>query len=226
MPQISNELFTFLGELSQNNNREWFAANKLRYENEVRDRAVAWIEEMIRPVGRVAPMLSVVASAHRGSLLRIYRDTRFSKDKTPYKTNVGISFNHQAEAGFCLPGAYIHLSCDECFVGVGCWRPNRDVLRQIRSAILDNPDLWKKVRRQPGFCRLFKMAGESLKTAPRDIDPGHPLIEDLRRIDFIAVSPLSRDEATSSDATKFVVNKIKAARPMMTFLCDAAGVPY
>ena len=88
---ITPKLFRFLRELKKNNDRDWFAENKHRYEDDVKQPAVELVRRLEKPLDRVAPMLSVVAKGHGGSVLRIYRDTRFSKDKTPYKTNVGIS---------------------------------------------------------------------------------------------------------------------------------------
>lgn len=223
---IGPQLFTFLEELRDHNDRDWFQTHKLRYETDVRDAAVAWIEQLARPLSRSAPMLSVVAKRSGGSLMRIYRDTRFGKDKTPYKTNVGISLRHQADGNIHAPGVYIHLAPDECFVGAGCWRPERETLAAIRAAIHGDPAGWKKVRDQKRFRAAYDLAGERLKTSPRDYDKNHPLIDDLRRIDFIAVAPLTQEQVTADDATKHIVNLIRDAKPWMQFLCAAMDVPY
>ncbi len=225
-PIISPELFKFLRDLRRNNNRDWFAENKARYESDVKDPAVELIGQLVKPLSRAAPMLQAIPKGHGGSLLRIYRDTRFSKDKTPYKTNVGISIRHQASGDIHAPGAYIHLDPQECFIGAGCWRPQRDVLSAIRAAIDGDAKAWIKARDNRRFQEKFDLVGESLKTAPRDYDKDHPMIDDLKRIDFIAVAPLSENDVTGNDIVDIVIDHIKLAKPLMKFLCDAIDVPY
>ena len=228
MPQpiISEDLFRFLRELQSNNHRDWFNENKFRYQTELRDPAVELVRQLDKPLARAAPMLSAIPKSHGGSLMRIYRDTRFSKDKTPYKTNVGISLRHQANTNIHSPGAYIHFDPNECFIGMGCWRPERNVLAAIRQAIDANPKAWVKVRDQKAFREHFEFAGEKLKTTPREYDKTHPMIDDLRRIDFIAVAPISEAEVTSAEIVKILIDRVRAARPLMRFLCDAIDVPY
>ena len=223
---LSSELFSFLDELNHNNNREWFAENKARYETLVRGPAVDLVRQLEKPLSRAAPMLSAIPKGHGGSVMRIYRDTRFSKDKTPYKTNVGISLRHQAAGDIHAPGVYLHLDSKECFIGAGCWRPERTVLAAIRSAIDEAPKNWMKARNNKRFCEHFELTGESLKTSPRDYDKNHPMIEDLRRIDFIGVAPLSKEELTGADAVATIIDRIKRAKPFMQFLCGSIDVPY
>ncbi|MEM6363792.1 MAG: DUF2461 domain-containing protein [Planctomycetota bacterium] len=223
---ITPDLFAFLEELSENNNREWFNANKPRYQSDVQNAVVAWIEQWVKPLAKAAPMLSVIPKRSGGSLMRIYRDTRFSKDKTPYKTNVGISLRHQADGDIHAPGVYVHLAANECFIGAGCWRPPRQTLAAIRDAIDCDPKAWRRARDQKQFRNTFTLAGDSLKTSPRDYAKDHPLIEDLRRIDFIGVASLTRDDILAPDATDRIVDHVKAARPLMRFICDAVDVPY
>ena len=223
---ITPKLFKFLQELRRNNNREWFAENKSRYESDVKEPAVELISQLAKPLARAAPMLQVIPKGHGGSLMRIYRDTRFSKDKTPYKNNVGISIRHQADKDIHAPGAYIHLDVKECFIGAGCWRPQRETLSAIRAAIDEDPKGWKKARDNKRFREKYELAGESLKTAPRDYPRDHTLIDDLKRIDFIAVAPLTQKDVTSKQIVDIVIDHIKRAKPLMQFLCDAIDVPY
>ncbi|TWU17518.1 hypothetical protein Pla52o_50740 [Novipirellula galeiformis] len=225
-PVIPQALFRFLRELQSNNNRDWFNENKLRYQTEVRDPAVELVRQLDKPLARSAPMLSAIPKSHGGSVMRIYRDTRFSKDKTPYKTNVGISLRHQADTNIHAPGAYIHLAPDECFIGMGCWRPERNVLAAIRNAIDKDPKAWIKTRDHKKFRQDFEFAGERLKTTPRQYDKTHPMIDDLRRIDFIALATLSEAEMTSAEIVQILIARVRAARPLMQFLCDAIEVPY
>ncbi len=225
-PIVTTRFFQFLRELRRNNNRDWFTENKRCYEQDVREAAVELVAQLQKPLAKVAPMLNPIAKGHGGSVMRVYRDTRFGKDKTPYKTNVGISIRHQASKDIHAPGVYVHLEPAACFIGAGCWRPERKVLAAIRSAIDSDPKAWKRVKDNKTFSREFTFVGESLKTAPRDYPKDHPLIEDLRRIDFIATAPLSEAEVTSDKITAIMVDRIKQAKPLMKFLCDAIEIPY
>lgn len=228
MPQspISPKLFKFLRELKKNNNRDWFMQNKPRYQDEVLGPAVELVAQLEKPLAKAAPMLGVIPKNHNGSVMRIYRDTRFGKDKTPYKTNVGISIRHQANQDIHAPGVYIHFDPKECFIGAGCWRPEASVLKAIRVAIDEDPKAWKRTRDNKAFNTKFELAGEKLKTSPRDFSKDHPMIDDLRRIDFIAVAPLTQKEVCSDEIVKVVIDHIKKAKPLMQFICDAIDVPY
>ena len=116
-----------------------------------REPAVELVRQLEKPLAKIAPMLRVIPKGHGGSVMRIYRDTRFGKDKTPYKSNVGISIRHQAGKDIHAPGAYIHLDPDECFIGAGCWRPDSTFLSAIRAAINDDPKGWERARDNKGF---------------------------------------------------------------------------
>ena len=225
-PIILPGLFKFLRELRRNNNREWFTDNKPRYESDVKQPCVDLISQLVKPLSRAAPMLEAIPKGHGGSLMRIYRDTRFAKDKTPYKTNVGISIRHQAARDIHAPGVYLHLDPKECFIGAGCWRPESSVLSAIRAAVDEDPKQWVKSRDNKRFRDKFDLVGESLKTAPRDYPKDHPMIVDLRRIDFIAVAPLTEKEITGDQLVPMLVDHIKRAKPLMQFLCDEIDVPY
>ena len=120
------ETIAFLNELSKNNNREWFKANKSRYEELVLDVALRFIQSMQDPLAEIAPNFIAQPTRVGGSLMRVYRDTRFSKNKTPYKTNVGIQFRHERAKDVHSPGYYVHIATDEVFIGVGMWRPASD----------------------------------------------------------------------------------------------------
>ncbi len=226
MSPITPALFEFLTELSENNRREWFNLHKSRYHADVLDPAVELVSQLVKPLERLAPMLVASPKRHGGSVMRIYKDTRFSKDKTPYKTSVGISLRHEADGTIHAPGIYLHLNPDESFLGVGCWRPERTALAAIRASIVEQPQSWKRAIASKRFCAHYELSGDSLKTAPRGIARDHPLIQDLRRIDFIGVSPLKPSEICAAEFISQLEIQIKAARPMMTFLCDALNVPY
>lgn len=216
----------FLRDLGKNNNREWFSANKDRYEAYFLDPALSFINAMGPAIHKVAPLLKAEAKKSGGSLMRIYKDTRFSKDKTPYKTNIGIQFRHMAGKDVHAPGVYIHIADDECFVGVGIWRPPSDALRAIRNHIVENPTEWNKLHKNKAFRSSFELHEDRLKSAPRGFDKDHPHINDLRLKSFIGLCPLKSAELQSSELVPKVVRLIKSGKPLMSFLCEALNQPY
>lgn len=223
---FTEETFKFLTQLKKNNNRNWFEKNKHRYEERVREPAFRFIEEVAPLLKKLTPHFLAVAKKMGGSLMRVYRDTRFSKDKTPYKTNIGIQFRHEFGKDVHAPGYYLHIAPDECFLGLGIWHPESEALKKIRKHISDEGDAWKKIVNAKGFREQFALAGESLKKAPLGIDKDHPLIVDLRRKDFIGVTSLSPEEITRKDFAKGMIAQFKKGSRFMQFLCDALRVPF
>jgi uncharacterized protein (TIGR02453 family) len=155
-------LFEFLEQLADNNNRPWFQANKGRYERDVREPSLAFIRAFPPRLKKISPFF--VASDRRvgGSLMRVYRDTRFAKDGKPYKTNVGIQFRHEQGQDIHAPGFYVHIAPDECFLAIGLWRPDPVSLAQIRQAIVEWPDRWRRARDDKKFRQHFSLEGDSL----------------------------------------------------------------
>ena len=216
----------FLAELAANNNREWFNDNKARYEEHVLDVALRFIQSMQDPLAQLAPEFTAVPQRVGGSLMRVYRDTRFSHNKLPYKTNVGIQFRHRQAKDVHSPGYYVHVDPERVFLGAGMWRPEPDSLRAIRERIVAKPAEWKSVLRDATFRRHFDLGGESLSRAPRGFDKDHELIEDLRRKSFIAVRDLDVAECLDPQFQRKVEASFAAATPFMKFLCKAVGVPF
>ena len=216
----------FLSELATNNNREWFQENKPRYENEVREPALAFIEAIAPGLKRISPHF--VASSRRvgGSLMRIYRDTRFSKSKVPYKTNVGIQFRHELGKDVHAPGFYVHIEPGSCFFGAGIWRPDAGSLAAIRKHIVESPASWKRARDAKTFAGRFMLRGEQLKRIPRGFDAEHPLAEDLRRKDFIGISSYEIGDITEPGYLEQTLDVFSDAKPFMRFLCKAIGVAF
>jgi len=222
----SAQTLTFLQSLASNNHRDWFQSHQQDYERVVREPSLQLIRELEKPLDKLAPFFPAVAKKVGGSLMRIHRDVRFSGDKSPYKTNVGIQFRHAAGKDVHAPGFYLHIEPQNCFIGAGCWRPAGATLVAIRQAIVEDSRRWLRVRNDKTMRADFHFAGESLKTAPRGYAKDHPRIEDLRRKDFLIVSPLEESTVTSAGLIPAVLAKIKAARPWMRFLCLAARVPF
>jgi uncharacterized protein (TIGR02453 family) len=218
--------FKFLDELSANNNRVWFEANKPRYESLVREPALDFIEAMEPSLKTFAPNFRAEPRKMGGSLMRVFRDTRFSRDKTPYKTNIGIQFRHVLGKDIHAPGFYVHIATDECFFAVGCWHPESDALGQIRDLIAKKPEKWFSARDDKKFVAQWDIGGESLTRPPRGYDANHPAIEDLKRKDFVAMASLCIAEATGTGLVKLAGKRFAASVPYMKFLCEALNVPY
>jgi uncharacterized protein (TIGR02453 family) len=225
-PSFSPELFAFLRELADNNDREWFAANKGRYVAEVQEPALAFIEDVGLRLPEVSRHLVADPRTVGGSLFRIYRDTRFSKDKSPYKTQVGIQFRHERARDAHAPGYYLHLEPGSVFMACGTWRPDGDTLHAIRTAIASKPARWQAIVDDPAFTQRFRLGGEALKRPPAGFDRDHPLIEELKRKDFIAVADLSESEVTASGFLDRFLDLCNSATGFMRFLCDGARVPF
>jgi uncharacterized protein (TIGR02453 family) len=160
------------------------------------------------------------------SLFRIHRDTRFSKDKTPYKTAVGVHFRHDRAKDAHAPGFYFHVEPGQLFVALGIWHPDAAALRMIRERIAEDGTGWKRASRGRKFVETFQLEGESLKRAPKGFDPEHALADDLRRKDFIGVQNVTQAFATSSDLPQALAARYRAGLPLMRFLCEALSVPF
>ena len=220
------KLFGFLKDLAENNDREWFKANQDAYEEYVREPALEFINDFAAPLKKISPHFVADSRTVGGSLFRIQRDTRFSKDKTPYKTNTGLQFRHLAGKDAHAPGFYLHIQPGECFMGVGLWRPETKVAYAIRQAIADDPTAWKRASRGKRFTDVYSIGGESLKRPPRGFDEDHPLIEDLKRKDFIASTRVTQKSITSDHFMEDFTGNCQRSAPFMKFLCEAVGVPF
>lgn len=220
------ETLGFLGELSDNNNREWFNANKSRYEELVLDRALYFIQALQDPLADIAPHFVAQATRVGGSLMRVYRDTRFSKVKIPYKTNIGIQFRHERAKDVHSPGFYVHIEPQQVFLGVGMWRPESEPLRGIRNRIAAHPAEWKRIVGDAKFKRQYSLGGDVLTRPPRGFDQGLECIEDIKRKSFIAVKYLDVEACIGPKFQGKVATAFKAGAPYMQFLCKAVGVPF
>ncbi len=216
----------FLRELQANNNRDWFRDHKARYEEDVLDVALRFIISMQEPLREIAPRFTAIPTRVGGSLMRVYRDTRFAKDKAPYKTNIGIQFRHEQARDVHSPGYYVHVEPDEVFVGVGMWRPDPESLRRIRERIAARPADWQRAIGAAGFRRLFSLGGESLTRPPRGFDSEHECIEDIKRKSFIAAREFEVKDCLQPQFQRKVEASFKAAEPFMQFLCKAVGVRF
>ena len=219
---FTKSTFHFLKDLKANNDRAWFAEHKHRYERQLKEPALRFIEAFAPELRALSPHFMATPR----SLFRIYRDTRFSKDKSPYKTAAGVHFRHDSAKDAHAPGFYLHIEPGACFVGLGIWHPDSNTLLKIRERIVDDPNTWTKVSRGTAFTSHFELEGDALKRAPKGFDPEHPLIDDLRRKDFIGVRHVPQSFITSPDLPRELAGTFRNGVPLVRFLCDAVGVAF
>ena len=225
-PYFSPAMFDFLVELQHNNNRAWFQANRSRYEAVVREPALSFIQAA--GPGLIALSSHLVADPRPvgGSLFRINRDIRFSPDKSPYKTVVGMSFGHDRGAGGAAPGLYLQLGPGDSFGGGGIHMPDTTTLSRVRDAIVARAGAWQRIVSDPGFQPYFAMEGETLKRAPLGYDPNHRHVEYLKRKSFTWHAHFSDDEVCDGDFIDRYLAACTAANGFQRFLARALGVPW
>ncbi len=167
---FSPELFNFLRQLKRHNSRDWFARNKVRYLESVQDPALVFIAAFVPHLRRLCPHFVADPRPARGSLFRIYSNTRFSPDKRPLKTHVGIHFSHASGKDAHAPVFYLHLEPGNRLAAAGVWHPDNSALTRIRMAIVAEPGRWMKVGRK------LELEGDILVRPPRGFDPNHRFI--------------------------------------------------
>ena len=221
-PHFTPRLFKFLRELKRHNERPWFQANKERYIADVQQPMLRFIADFATPLRKIAPAFEADPRPSGGSMFRIYRDTRFGRDKSPYKTHVAAHFRHrQTSTDVHAPGFYFHLDPGECFIGGGLWLPEPPLLKKVRDTIAYDAKGWGKVRRA-----VKDIEGEGLTRPPQGYDPAHPFIDDLKRKSFFAHVAFTDDEVTSPRFLAQCAEACRSVRPLMKFLTDAADLDW
>jgi uncharacterized protein (TIGR02453 family) len=216
---ISPKTFQFLKDLVQNNERPWFQSNKHRYE-EARANFEDFIGRLMLQIARFDPDIADLDP--RKCIFRIYRDTRFSPDKRPYKTNLGAYLVSAHSRPHDRAGYYIHLQPGNNFLAGGAYLPPSPWLNAIRDVIDNNGQKLLKILDHPDFKKYFgKMEGEILKTVPRGYAPDHPHIELLRHKSFLASHSFSEEDAGSEDFILHATKVFAALKPFDDFLNDA-----
>lgn len=226
-PYFTPELFHFLRDLKRHNHRQWFTAQRERYEACLRGPFLEFISDLGPALHAISPHYIADPSPVGGSLLRMHRDIRFARDKSPYKTWAAAHFRHRADSqGMHGPGFYLHLEPGEVFAGAGLWHPEPAAQTRIRRAIVDDPAAWKGAVKGRRFLARWALAGDSLKRPPRGFDPDHPLIEDLKRKDFLGLCEFSQADVCSPDFLVRYLDACRRAAPFMSFLTGALGLPF
>lgn len=235
--------FKFLRQLAANNSKVWFADHKAEYEATVKNPCLAFIADLAAPLQKISPQLVANPKAVGGSLFRIHRDTRFSGDKSPYKTHAGMSFYHAATKAVAraegqnamlgrldAPGFYLHLEPSSnggaCFIGGGLWHPQAETLKRVRAYLLSNPASWTKATRAAPFSKYYTLGGDSLQRPPQGFDPAHELIADLKRKDYIGTAKLTQEQVRAPEFLKTALAHYAALAPMLDWLCGALDLEF
>ena len=222
---ITPRTFAFLRELARHNDRQWFAANKQRYLDDVRDPLLQFIAEFAAPLRGISRHMIADPRPVGGSLFRIHRDTRFSPDKSPYKTAAAMTFRHAAGRDVHGPVFYLHLEPGRVFVGAGMWHPEPEALAKVRDAIVADPKGWQVARAQRAY-RIDTQRGDELKRVPRGYDPEHSFADDLRCKSFIATTALREAAACAIAFPTRFATACREKAPLMRFLTRAVGLPW
>ncbi|MBX3061381.1 MAG: DUF2461 domain-containing protein [Anaerolineae bacterium] len=204
----------FLRELRLNNNKQWFEAHRVQYQAAQR----AFEDLVTELILRFDDIESLSGITAKECIFRIYRDVRFSPDKSPYKINMGAGISAR---GKNAKGNeyYLHIQPDgESFLGGGMYIPSSDDLRNYREAVARKPEKLRKLLGDKNFVRVFgKVEGEQLKTAPKGYAPDHPAIDLLRYKQMVASLPLPDDVVTSSDLSDLLLDSCKVLKPFLDY---------
>jgi len=221
------DFFAFFHELKTHNERPWFEANKERFRESVQAPMSEFIATMAPRLAGISKRFTADPRPNGGSMFRIYRDVRFSKDKRPYKEHAACHFRHALGKDVHAPGFYMHFAPGEVFFGGGLWMPPPESLNKVREAIVSKSSGWKKVVEDRRFRTHFDgVKGEGLTRPPRGFDPEHPYIEDIKRKSFYAMREADQKLASSPALVDEVAGSFAAVSPLMKFLCAALDVPY
>lgn len=221
MNYFTPKLFTFLTDLKAHNNRPWFESNRARYEADVREPMLRFITDLGPRVRRISPQLTADPRPAGGSMFRIHRDIRFSRDKSPYKTNVGAHFPHARARDAHAPGLYLHLAPGQSFGGGGIWHPDAGALKKVRDRIVAQSREWKAVEGKG-----MEIEGEALKRVPAGYDPAHTFAKDLKLKDFYIMSEFSEREVCARTFMDRFLEAARRAAPLMRFVTKALNLPW
>ena len=207
---ITKDVFSFLKQLKQNNNREWFHDHKTAFKT---------IEMGVKQFyAQVFEQLNTVDSIDAFKLFRIYRDVRFSKNKLPYKTHFGGSF-HRTKPEL-RGGYYLHIAPqNESFIASGFWDPNKEDLFRIRKEFEIDSDEIRELMTQPEFQSVWgALQGDALKSAPRGFDKNDPNIDLIRRKQFIFTKKFTDKEVLSKGFGQQIITDFKVIRPYFDYM--------
>lgn len=215
---FTDELTRFLRELGKNNNRDWFNANKPRYEQHLLAPALELVRAMAPRLAKISKHLEADDRKVGGSMMRIYRDVRFGKDKRPYNEHVHFRFMHSKPGGL---GYFLGVDAAEVTLGAGVWRPEPGPLAAIRKAVAADCKGWQKCFALKGW----EPGGETLARPPQGFDKDHPCIADIKRKDFVLFHKMKAAESTKPGFADAVSAAYADTKPLIKFLADALKLP-
>jgi uncharacterized protein (TIGR02453 family) len=224
---LTRRTIAFLRDLEKNNDRDWFQANKPRYQADALEPFLEFIRAMKPRLKKISPHILCSDKKVGGAMMRLNRDVRFSKDKSPYAPRLGARFMHAKGKKGGTPGYYVKIDAHGVTLGTGIWQPDTKFVGMIRDHIVAEPKAWKSATTAKAFRDAFGgLAGDSLKRPPRGYDAEHPLVEDLKRKDFVGFAEWKTTAAAKTDFDTAVAKAYAASNRFMAFLCDALGLPF
>ena len=212
---LKNSTLLFLKDLHKNNNRDWFNENKDRYLS-ANANVVDFVETLIEEIGEFDE--EILKTDAKKALFRIYRDVRFSKDKSPYKTNFGAGLG--MGKGNRISGYYLHIEPGKSFLAGGVYQPDTSVLKEIRKEISINSNEFLSILEQDEFRNNFRglSVGQKLQRVPAGFEKDDPMAEFLKLKNFIVVHPVSNEALMKEDAAKNFAQIFKSIKPLNDFL--------
>jgi uncharacterized protein (TIGR02453 family) len=223
---FTDKTFKFLRGLARHNEREWFQANKADYEQHLRQPFQRLIADLQLGLLDISKHYRADPKGVGGSLFRIHRDARFSKDKTPYKPWSGARFFHARSKQIEAPSFYLHVQPGHCFLGGGLWHPEPETQRKVRHFLFENPGAWKAAVRTAAFRRKFTLDGDSLSRPPRGFPAEHELIADIKRKDFVATMALDDAQVLGPRLRQTVLEHFRSVAPLIDYLCAALNLEF
>lgn len=217
MRYFTPELFEFLKKLKRNNRREWFLKHKDEYEKLVRQPCVQFVVDFNGPLYEISPHLE---SDPKRSIFRIYRDTRFSHDKKPYKSHAAMRFSHSGK-DVHSPGYYLHLEPGGCFAATGLWHPEPQVLLRVRTAIVERADEWRKIRGLLNWDDASK-----LSRPPRGFPADHEFVEDLKLRDLGTAVEFTEKQVCGPNFMRDFAEACQKMSPLGKFFSGALGLKW
>ena len=208
-------VFSFLEDLKENNHREWFQNNKTRYQEQY-NYALQFADELLL---RMKQIDTIETISGKKSLFRINKDVRFSKDKSPYKTNIGGALTRATK--YLRGGYYFHIEPGNCFLGGGFWAPSPEDLKHIRLQIAADPEPLQQILSSEEFIATFRqLEGEKLKSAPKGFNKDHHAIDLINYKQFLLIKKLTDEEVQSKQYLETVVSTFQAMRPFFDYMSE------
>lgn len=216
VPYFRPEALTFLRNLARHNEREWFQPRKPQFEAELREPLLAVVRKVTEAMADFAP--EFVRPAEK-SVFRIYRDTRFSNDKRPYKTHVAAWWSHQGLQKTSGAGYYFHVSAKEMVIAAGAYMPEKEQLAQIRHWLLDHHAEFRKLLEKATLRKAFdEFEGNALTRPPKGFPAEHPAMDLVRCKQWGLAATLPPQEALKTDLARTLIRYFKLATPVVSAL--------